>query len=112
LAPSRGGVALPSSPDIDLVVVEVKLWMDSATSSTTHVVVVRLCSVSDNIVISLHVLILDLCLAITLDHSTVSTTCDPHSRAHALSNATPVLVRRRSSAVDYWRKEDPWVTST
>ena len=49
----------------------------------------------------LHVLILDLRLTITLDHSTVSTTCDPHSRAHASSNATPVLVRRRASTVDY-----------
>jgi hypothetical protein len=53
----------PSSPDIALVVVEVKLWTDSTTSNTTHVVVVRIRAVSDSIIISFHVLILHLCHA-------------------------------------------------
>jgi hypothetical protein len=40
---------------------------------------------------SLYVLILDLCLAITLYHSTMSTTCDSRFRAHTSQDAALVL---------------------
>jgi|UPI000221FD00 hypothetical protein len=41
-ASSRGGFALPSSPDIDLVVVDLDLCKDSAMPNTIHVTVVHL----------------------------------------------------------------------
>jgi hypothetical protein len=92
---------LPSSLDVDLVAFDLKLLTDLVPSSTIHVIVIRLCTVCDSIVVSIHVLILNLHLAITLGRSTMSMTWDPRPRTHALSNATPVLAKRRSSAVDY-----------
>jgi hypothetical protein len=40
--PSHGGFALPSSPDIDLVAVDLELCTDSAMPNTIHVTVVHL----------------------------------------------------------------------
>jgi hypothetical protein len=105
---------LLSSPTLQLAVVarsdcpSSSLWPSiwssaqirpSPTLSMLLLFAFMLCAIASSFF--LHVLILDLHLSITLCRSTMSTICDPRPRAHASSNVTPVLARRRSSVVGY-----------
>jgi hypothetical protein len=105
---------LPSSPTLQLAIVarsdcpSSSLWPSIWSSARIRPLptlsmllsfAFMLCAIASSFF--LHVLILDLHLSITLCRSTMSTICDPRPRAHASSNVTPVLARRRSSVVGY-----------